>query len=544
MQCDVCVIGSGAGAGGIIAELSRAGKKVAVIEKGKFLKKEDFSKDEIAYTKRDIFTPNLKEEFHEIEEFYNGQWQTNTSYDLNWSLFNGNIVGGATNFMSGYFHRLRPNDFKLLSTYGKIKGANIVDWPISYEELEPYYTKIEEVVGISGKANNHKYEAPRSTKDFKYKALAEHPISNIIDKNCESLGIQTIKTPRGIISEGKDSRSSCYYSNYCGSYGCSSGAKSSSREALIEPNMKTNNITVVAESQVIKLVEENNKITEIKYIDNKNETKSLKAKVFVLSAGSIESIRLLLNSKSKNFKNGLGNNTNQVGKNVISTSGGIGSGEFNTDQIKELMTPGLFVNRSVIDWYYMKDYKGGLIDFLFEHANPMSRANSLKYDDHGNIIWGEKLQKKIFKNFTTTKRLNFETFIDWLPTDNTNVTVTEKKDKYNMPVAKLKFDMHPHDIKIAGILDEKAKLILREMGASDISSSVSQSPSPNLIAGGCRFGNDKETSVLDKNCKVHDIENLFVVDGSFMPTGGSVPYTWTIYANSFRVADFIKSNIS
>ncbi len=112
------------------------------------------------------------------------------------------------------------------------------------------------------------------------------------------------------------------------------------------------------------------------------------------------------------------------------------------------------------------------------------------------------------------------------------------------PVAKIRLGYHPHDLKVGEFLAEKAEKVLEQMGAKNVKSSVSGAPPPNLQAGGCRFGNDPDASVLDKNCKAHEVENLYVTDGSFMPTGGSVTYTWTIYANAFRVAEKIKEHVS
>jgi len=119
-----------------------------------------------------------------------------------------------------------------------------------------------------------------------------------------------------------------------------------------------------------------------------------------------------------------------------------------------------------------------------------------------------------------------------------------KKDKYGVPVAAINLWGHPHDLEVGTYLAKKAKKVLKEMGAKEISFEVSSAPPPNLVAGGCRFGTDPKKSVLDKNCKTHELKNLYVTDASFMPTGGSVPYTWTIYANSFRVADAIKKDLS
>ena len=135
-------------------------------------------------------------------------------------------------------------------------------------------------------------------------------------------------------------------------------------------------------------------------------------------------------------------------------------------------------------------------------------------------------------------------FNDWLPTDNCYVSLDNSvKDKWNSPVARVRLGYHEHDLKIGRYLTDKAETVLKQMGAENIRSGVSGSPPQNLVAGGCRFGNDIKTSVLNAQCRVHDVENLYVTDGSFMPTGGSVTYTWTIYANSFRVADIIKSAI-
>ncbi|HIP42148.1 MAG TPA: GMC family oxidoreductase [Campylobacterales bacterium] len=546
MRYDICIVGTGAGASGVAYTLVMAGKKVVMLERGGFYKEQDFSKDEIAYCKRDIVTPNLKESYHTIENLEDEKWTKTPTYVTESSFFNGNIVGGSSNFMSGYFHRLKPVDFKLKSTYGAIKGANVVDWVIDYSELEPYYEKVERLVGVSAEVTPYKYHEPRSTKDFPYPPLDEHPISKLIDKSCYKLGFTPYKTPRAILSKPKGERNSCYYSNYCGSYGCSSGAKGSARASLLQPALKTGNLTIITHAFVKKLGEKNAKVTEAIYIDTQtNKEHHIKAKIFVVAGQAVESCRLLLNSKSKSFPNGLANNSNQVGKNLIFSAGGVGTGQFDSDSmpLKELMVEGLFVNRSLCDWYEIDKMKGGIVDFLFEHANPISKASKQRWEK-GELLWGEELQKKIFKKFTATKQLNFEVFNDWLPTDNCFVSVDEKyKDIYGVPVANIRIGSHPHDLKIGRLLAKKAEAVMREMGAKEVRSSMSSYPPANLQAGGCRFGDDPKSSVLNRYCQAHEVENLFVTDGSFMPTGGSVTYTWTIYANSFRIGDHILGTL-
>jgi hypothetical protein len=115
----------------------------------------------------------------------------------------------------------------------------------------------------------------------------------------------------------------------------------------------------------------------------------------------------------------------------------------------------------------------------------------------------------------------------------------DEKDKWGMPVARIRLGYHPRDLEVGRFLSRKGVKVLEALGARDVSWGVSSSPPQNLVAGGCRFGTDPETSVLDPDCRSHEVDNLYVTDGSFMPTGGSVPYTWTIYANAFRVADGI-----
>jgi len=552
MKYDVCIVGSGAGAGPIAYELSLAGYKVLILEKGSFYQKEDFFKDEVGVCRRSTFTPKLDEEQHVIEDLEGGQWVGTPTSQSGWDFWNGNIVGGSSNFMSGYFHRMKPDDFRLKSKYGDMQGANTVDWPISYKDLEPYYAKAEKIVGISGRVVKHPFQETRSTPDFPYYPTSEHVISSWFDAACEKEGFYSIPTPRAVLPYTVDDRNGCEYAGYCGSYGCSSGAKGSSREALLNKALKTGNLNILANCFVKKLHSDKDKIVSAEYIDKNGKSMSVAADIFVVAAQAIESSRLLLNSANDFFPYGLANNSRQVGKNLVFSAGGSGTGEFHYDDLDEkdtqaLKTVGPFVNRSLQDWYEIDDnekkYKGGTIDFLFEHPNAISRARRAMYD--GDLVWGDKLKKRLLNHFTARRVFSFEIFCDWTPTDDCFISLDEKvKDKWGMPVAKVRIGTHPHDIKIGEKIALKAEGVLKQMGARNISSSISSAPPQNLQAGGCRFGDDPASSVLDKNCKTHELENLYVSDGSFMPTGGSVPFTWTIYANSFRVADAIIKDLT
>ena len=556
MKYDICIVGSGAGAGPIIYELSKAGYKVLVLEKGPWLKTADFSKDEMTATRRDAYIPNLKDERHVVEKKNaSGQWRARSTYESGGDLWNGNCVGGSSNFMSAYFHRLKPKDFKLASTYGPIKGANIVDWPISYDDLEPYYTKVEEVIGVSGKVVPHKHLEPRSTPDFPHPPLATNIVAKWFVEGGKKEGFNIVPAARGIISEPKDNRKACYHSNYCGSFGCSSDAKASSRAALINQALATGNCEVRPDSKVF-LLETNDakKITKAWFYNQEDKKESVEAALFVVACQAVETARLLLMSKGPQFPNGLANNNNQVGKNLLFAGGGGGSGYIRFDELteedrKQFDIPLTFVNQALHDFYEIEDkslggtVKGGTIDFLIEHSNPMPKAMRSKYKN-GTLLYGSELKENLKDYFTNQKRVRFEVFCDWLPNDDCHVSLDDEvTDKWGDPVGRVKINSHNQNVKVGKFLADQAVKVMQNIGAKKITQSITANPPTNLMAGGCRFGNDPSTSVLDANCKAHEVDNLYVTDGSFMPTGGSVPYTFTIYANSFRVADKILERL-
>ncbi len=550
---DICIIGSGAGGGPVALTLAQAGHSVVVLEKGPWFTENDFYKDELACCLRSVYTPNLRDEQHVIEDRdADGKWTDTPTSESGWDFWNGNLVGGSSNLMSGFFHRLKPVDFHQLDEFGPIADANRVNWPISYTDLAPYYDKVERVVGVSGKFVPHKNIEPRSG-DFPYPPTVEHAISGWIDNACEKLDYHSLRVPRAILSRPEGQRRSCEYSGYCGSLGCSSGAKGSSRAALLNQAVSTGFCHIRPHSKVTRLITNpKGKITSVEYINRENKVQQLKARIYVVACQAIETSRLLLQSTGPAFPDGLANNHAQVGKNLLFSAGGSGSGDFNfadlsakkRGQLKQL---GPFVNRALDDWYTIRDVKlarqrlkGGIVEFLFAHPNPTGKANALKWNDD-QLSWGKPFKRKLKTWFTTDRTLRFEAFNDWLPTDNCFVSLDKNiKDKWGSPVAKVRIGYHPHDLVIGRYLADKAERVLKQMGAVRISSSISGDPPANLVAGGCRFGNNPETSVLDADCRAHEVENLFVTDGSFMPTGGSVPYTWTIYANAFRVADKIK----
>lgn len=554
-EFDLCVVGSGAGAGPIALTAARAGFRVLVLEKGPWLTEADFYKDEIACCRKSTFTPELRDEQHVLEQKEGDEWKAEPTSESEWDFWNGNCVGGSSNFMTGFFHRLKPIDFRLRSEFGAIEGANVADWPISYDELEPYYAMVEREVGVSGRVVKHPFLEPRSTPDFPYPPTLEHPVARWIDETSSTLGLHAIPAPRAVLPYPAMGRTGCSYNGYCGSYGCATGAKGSSRAALLSHAVRTGNCEVRPDSMVAALKSDaKGRVEAVEYFTKLGVRKTARARIFVVACQAVETSRLLLLSRGPKFPRGLANNSGQVGKNLLFSSGGAGGGDLAYEDLSperraELKAFGPFVNRALLDWYVLEDdslggrVKGGLVELDFQHPNPINRANRLKWDGD-KLLWGNALKKKIKAYFTGARHLRFEVFCDWLPTNDCFVSLDPGvKDKWGLPVARVRLGYHPHDLKVGEAVASRAAKVFEKMGAENVQWNVSGEPPSNLMAGGCRFGNDPATSVLDKSCRAHEVENLYVTDGSFMPTGGSVPYTFTIYANSFRVGEQIVSHL-
>lgn len=554
---DVCVIGSGAGGGPVALTLAQAGYSVVVLEKGPWYRENEFRKDELACCLRDAYKSDRKEEPHIIElENDDGNWNQQSTYQSRWNFWNGNCVGGSSNFMSGYFHRLKPVDFRLLSTFGAIEGANVADWPISYEELEPYYDKVEREVGVSGRHVDHPHAEPRSKPDFPYPPLQEHSVAKLIDKAGAALGLHPYPTPRAILSRADQGRGTCSYNGgYCGNTGCSTGAKGSSRAALLDRALTTGRCEIRPGAMVNRLVtDQQGKITHAEYFDKSGKEKRVDARIYVVACQAIESARLLLRSTGVRHPNGLANGSGQVGRNLLFAGGGAGSGrllyrDFDKAQAKALAQSGTFINRSLQDWYVIDDkefgpaQKGGTIDLIHMHPSPVIRAGR-QINGPDGLLWGAPLKRKLEAHFLEGPYIKIEAFCDWLPVDDCHVTLDPSvKDKWGLPVARVRTGFHVRNLQVGWYLADKGAQLLRQMGAKDVVSFASAAPPTNLVAGTCRFGDDPATSVLDRNCRAHEVENLYVSDASFMPTAGSAPYTFTIYANAFRVADKIAAQL-
>ncbi|NMO20252.1 GMC family oxidoreductase [Pyxidicoccus fallax] len=544
-EVDVCIIGSGAGGAPMALELGRAGFKVVLLEKGRHYRPQDFIHDEILNSRRNFFMPLPWEEPHLVRQGAKGRYERSTA------AWTANCVGGGTVHMSGFFYRLKPVDFRLRSTLGAIPGSTVADWPISYEELAPFYDRAEAELGVSGEAVPHPFAEPRSSP-YPLPPLDVHPVAGEIDKACKGLGWHSLPTARGILSRPYRGRAPCSYCALCGSYGCEMGAKSSTHASLIPAALATGNVELRPGCMARTVeVDKQGRAKSVVYLDANGVAQEQPAKVVVVSCTAVESARLLLNSTSSRFPRGLANGSGLVGKNLIFSSFGESHATFRVSKHAEarpwLKDPSPFVNRSVQDFYLLPDArfgfrKGGTLGFMWTHPNPIHAAVGLAGTGR-TAVFGKALKDRM-RDYRDSRILQFEVYAEYLPTPGSYVSVSDEvKDKYGIPVAAITVERHPMDLAATRFLVERGEEILLRLDPDDVRRVSTSGETTILQHGTCRFGNDAATSVLDKHCRAHEVPNLYVVDGSFMPTGGSVPSTLTITANSFRVAHHLVRSL-
>jgi len=529
-EVDFVVIGSGA-AGGIIAkELSTAGFSTVVLEQGKYRKAPDFTHDEIQNFLQGEITGSGPRESGMA--FRSGENEEPQQGQRDPAMY-ARTVGGSSVIFSGHFWRMRPVDFNEASTLGSIDGTNFVDWPISYEELEPYYTKVEWDMGVSG-APGHS-DPPRS-RPFPMPPLPINSSGAIMEKGAKALGLHADPQPHAILSEVYNGRAPCMNCGFCAFYGCEVGAKSSSLAAMIPLAEASGNCEVRSESTVFHIVKNaEGRVTEVLYYDKDGNEQGQKARAVVLSANGAESPRLLLDSDN------LANSSGYVGRNLMFNAHASVEGVFE-HQLNEFK--GVQATRVIMDFYNSDPnrgfYGGGGIDArggLF--LTPLMYAIAGAPPSEKN--WGAEYKELIAHSFS--RQMGMFISATSIPMDRNNITLSPTNtDKWGRPAIVVTYRDHPDDLANAEFLQGKGQELLDAAGAARTwKQPVAPTNFGVHLLGTCRMGNDPATSVIDKTHRTHDIPNLFICDGSSLVTSTRGQPTMTIMALAFRAADQIKA---
>jgi choline dehydrogenase-like flavoprotein len=534
-EVDFVIVGSGA-AGGIMArELSTAGFSVVVLEQGPYLQPGDFRHDEWSYTQNEELVwgsrkghpQTFRRYEHEKAELVDGA-----------PLGYAHNVGGSSVHFSGNFWRLHPIDFNEASVRGTIAGTNFADWPITYDELEPYYTKVDWEIGVSGLAGP--WDPPRS-RDYPCPPMPVKSAGVLLERAGKAMGYTPFPAPVAILSKPFNGRPACIHCGFCNGFGCEVAAKSSTAVTMIPQALATGNCELRTGCTVARVnTDENGRANEVVYWEEDGTEQAQKAKAVVLCANGAETPRLLFLSASAQFPDGLANSSGMVGKNLMFNGSSNAAGLF-PEEINGHKS--IATTRVIHDFYTIDPkhgfYGGGGIDSRsLTRGLPMAAA--MRGGTFSGASWGSEFKRGLKQEFTHTA--SFNGHCTTLPLSTNNITLDpEVKDKWGRPALRTTFMNHPDDIATMKFFHDISMEMLDAVGAIQKVGSYARNGQTGGVhlLGTCRMGNDPATSVVDRYNRSHDVPNLFMVDGGSMVTSGRGQPTMTIMALAFRAADHI-----
>jgi choline dehydrogenase-like flavoprotein len=524
---DFAIVGSGA-AGGIIAkELSTAGFTVVVLEQGPRLTETQFDHDEFGtfFQAKHANNPETQPQTFRATPQDKAQQQLAAIY--------GRLVGGSNAHFTANVWRLHPSDFNEASTFGSIAGTGFVDWPITYDDLEPYYTKVDWEMGVSGAPGPFD---PRRSKPYPMPPLPVKSSGVLMDRAAEKLGLHSQPAPMAINSQYYNGRPACQHCGFCLFFMCEYRSKSTSMVAMLPVAEATGRCEIRPDSYVARVeVDKSGRATGVSYFDAQKRMQMQRAKAVVLCANGSETPRLLLNSASSQFPNGLANSSGVVGKHLMfNTYYGVNAQfEHPLNEYKSVQN-----TRIILDFYDSDPkrgfYGGGGIDARFGKYPITFALGGLP---PGSPAWGEGFARGLAEQYS--RSMFFGCHGTSLPLEANSVSLDPVlKDAWGLPAMRVTYKDHPDDLKNAEFLRSKAMDIAEAAGALKAwpDPIVPQTNSVHLL-GSCRMGNDPRTSVVDRFNRAHDVKNLFVCDGSSLVSSTRGQPTMTIMALAFRAGE-------
>jgi choline dehydrogenase-like flavoprotein len=432
-----------------------------------------------------------------------------------------------------------PQDFRMRSTYGAPAGSSLEDWPISYDDLEPFYDKAEYEIGISGDYSGTPFKGPRR-RELPMPPLAPNREFGILESAAKRLGLHPFHIPMARNTVPYNGRGPCMRCRWCCGFACEVDAKNGSQNTVIPVALATGNCELRTECMVTEiLMDDRGRARGISYIDGDGHRQEQLSDIVVVSSAAIESARLLLNSKSRLFPNGLGNRYDQVGRHLQGHHYTGATGYFDFDTYDDV-GPGASI--AICDYNHGTPglCGGGML------ANEFIRLPIHMVDKvpNGTPRWG--LGHKQAMRAYHKRSVVIMGPTQQIPTATGRVTVDPAvKDKWGLPVARFEGNVHPHTYDIGEIQAKRAEAWLKEAGAvtTNLMSYRSEMVSAGQHqAGTCRMGDDPHGSVVTKNCQIHDVDNVFVIDGSVHVNNGGFNPALTIMAVAYYASDALIRN--
>ena len=529
---DFVVVGSGAAGGVVARELAQAGLDVVVMEQGPRLSAADFKHDELSYWYDHAITVDPRKSPQTFRKTASDKAVHAPGAP---TLIYARLVGGSSTHFTANFWRFHEVDFRERSLLGPIAGTTFDDWPIDYAEMEPYYTKVEWEIGVSGLAGASPFDPPRS-RPYPMPPLPVKSSGVLLERGARKLGLHPFPAPMAIASEPYRDRPACAHCGFCIGFGCEMRAKSSTLYTAIPEAEATGRCEVRSESYVHRIeVNDRDRVTGVAYFDAQGREQFQKSRAVVVCANGAETPRLLLMSANARHPHGLANANGLVGKNLMfNTYSEVGAVfEHQLNEYKSVQ-----VTRIVHD-YYDSDpkrgfYGGGGFD---ARIGPVPIGWSL-FSMPPDRAWGPGFKKLLESQ---DRAMISATHGTSLPMESNTIDLDpEVKDAWGMPAIRVTYKDHPDDLANARFLQDRADEVLQAAGALETwKVPVTESTIGVHLLGTCRMGNDPKTSVVDRYHRTHDIRNLFLCDGSSLVTGGRGQPTMTIQALAFRAGEHI-----
>lgn len=555
-QADVVIVGLGAAGGVAALPLAEAGLDVVGLEAGTRLTRRDFAPDEIRNNVRDW--PQAVQKANGEVPTYRPNDQTPTTRASSHPMMNG--VGGTTLHYWAQSWRLNPWDFKVVSEttrrYGRGRlpaGTTVEDWPFGYDELEPYYDKVEWETGVSGRAGNIKgaldpqgnvYEGPRQ-RDYPMPPLRGTGFTDLMGAAARSLGWKPFAGPAQINSRSFQNRSACMYHGFCNRGGCHVDAKNGTNVTTIPRAEKTGKLRVVTRAHVTTIeVDARGRASGVRYLTDGQEFIQ-PARVVLLAAYTYENVRLLLLSKSRAFPNGLANNHGQVGRHFISHAQGGGVTALFPFNLNTWY--GLPAQGTAVDDFADDNFDHGGLDFIgggnlwvYSERRPIGAANMSTFGRAP--AWGSAWKAfvrehcdRVNSSYLQKTTLPYESnYLDLDPV---------VKDPLGYPVLRITADYQANERRIHDFVQDRMEQWYRAAGAIAIQRNPIGSMGPSTHTyGGTRMGDSAETNVVNRWGIAHEVPNLGLLGGSVMGTSGARNPTLTLQALAWRTADHVVKN--
>jgi len=504
-EVDYLIVGCGSAGGVLLQRLSRAGFRVVALEAGPFWNTErDWVSDESGSHK--LYWEDLR--------------ITGGTDPLAFGANNsGKGVGGGSVHWAAFTPRFHPSDFEVYTRDGL--GA---DWPFRYETLRPYYEQLELEMPVAGPAHfpwGHPHGYP----------YGPHPmggVGNALIKGCSALGIPvSIGGPVAILSGSRADRPHCIYRGYC-IQGCKVGAKASTLITHV-PDAIAHGAEVRDYSMAHRIeLAKDGRVSGVHYFDRDGASWFQRAKAVIVAGYAIETPRLLLNSACPGHENGLANSSNTVGRYLMAQAGNVVLGRFDEPVRMYKAPPAHALTEEFYETDPRNDFARG---FAIQTVGPLPIAFA-KQMVSAKRAWGWGLRREMMDY---NHWASFGLLGEILPWSDNRVTLSEERDQFGIRAPHISFSLHDNDHKLIKAAKNKTMEVMHAAGATEV---VQEARYAHLV-GAARMGNDPRTSVVDKFGRTHDIANLFVCDGSILPTQGSANPGLTIQALAARTADYL-----